>query len=178
MKKNIFVTLVLLGLIAVVLLLMFSLLRRPRDKAIKSTAPSAARVEDIAKYIMPPEEALHEGTWLQWPHNYGYDRKHIQRYEATWIHMARELSQGENVHIIAYDGEEKRPITAILENDASTNMRRVDFLIGRRMMFGYVTMDQSLSEMFKNISSLCKTGCSMAGVKRLIITYVMKYRNW
>jgi len=131
MKKNIFVTLVLLGLIAVVLLLMFSLLRRPRDKAIKSTAPSAARVEDIAKYIMPPEEALHEGTWLQWPHNYGYDRKHIQRNEATWIHMTRELSQGENVHIIAYDWEEKRRITAILENDAKTNMRRVSFLIGK-----------------------------------------------
>jgi len=45
--------------------------------------------------------------------------------------MTRELSQGENVHIIAYDGEEKRRITAILENDANTNMRNVSFLIGK-----------------------------------------------
>ena len=79
-------------------------------------------VDEIAKYKMPPEEALHEGTWLQWPHNYGYDHKHIQRYEATWIQMTRELSQGENVHIVAYDEEEKRRITAILENADADNI--------------------------------------------------------
>ena len=84
---------------------MFSLLHRSRVKevGIKSSTPSVTRNgasgEEIAKYIMPPEDAHHEGTWLQWPHNYGYDHKHIQRYETTWVQMTRELSRGENVHI-------------------------------------------------------------------------------
>ena len=119
---------------------MFSLLRRSRVKVgIKSTPPlpsvtgsgASASGEEIAKYIMPPEEAPHEGTWLQWPHNYGYDHKHIQRYEATWVQMTRGLSYGENVHIIAYDEEEKRRIIAILENDAKVDMDRISFLIAK-----------------------------------------------
>ena len=119
---------------------MFSLLHRSRVKVgIKSSSPlpsvtvasNGASGEEIAKYIMPPEEALHEGTWLQWPHNYGYDYKHIQRYEATWVQMTRELSHGENVHIIAYDEEEERRITVLLENDAQVNMDRISFLIAK-----------------------------------------------
>jgi agmatine deiminase len=118
-------------------MLMFSLLNR-RDNGLKSNATTAAHLifsveeeEGIAKYIMPPEEAPHEGTWLQWPHNYGYDRKHIQRYEATFIHMTRVLSQGENVHIIAYNREEKRRIKTILKNIADVDMDRISFLIGK-----------------------------------------------
>lgn len=137
MNTRILVSLSLLGLTAAIIisLIMFSLLHRSRAKGIKSstTLPSMTSVDEIAKYNMPPEEALHEGTWLQWPHNYGYDHKHIQRYEATWIQMTRELSQGENVHIVAYDEEEKRRITAILENDDADNidMDRISFLIAK-----------------------------------------------
>jgi agmatine deiminase len=114
---------------------MFSLLRRPKDDGLKSAAPTTAThfVHEgrLGKYIMPSEEAPHEGTWLQWPHNYGYDPKHIQRYEATWIHMTRELSQGENVHIIAYNEKERGRITALLENVADVDMDRISFLIAK-----------------------------------------------
>ena len=67
---------------------------------------------------MPPEELPHEGTWLQWPHNHGYDKHHIQRYESIWVQMTSELNRGENVHIIAYDKIEKERINNILASYA------------------------------------------------------------
>ena len=60
-------------------------------------------------FTMPAEEEVHEGTWLQWPHNNGWDSRHVERLEATWVEMARALHTGERVHIVTYDaGEEAR----------------------------------------------------------------------
>ena len=53
-------------------------------------------------YTMPPEEASHEGTWLQWPHNYTY-RGHTDRHDATFIAMTKALHTGERVHIVVYN---------------------------------------------------------------------------
>ena len=81
---------------------------------------------------MPPEELPHEGTWLQWPHNHGYDKHHIQRYESIWVQMTSELNRGENVHIIAYDKIEKERINNILASYADDiDMNKVSFVIGK-----------------------------------------------
>jgi len=51
---------------------------------------------------MPAEWELHEGIWLQWPHDdqwQGYQLK----LEKTWLEMAAALHEHENVHIIAQD---------------------------------------------------------------------------
>ncbi|MGE8511577.1 MAG: agmatine deiminase family protein, partial [Chryseobacterium culicis] len=69
-----------------------------------------------ALYKMPEESATHEGTWLQWPHQYQYGTTYRNRLDATWVAMAKELVQSEKVHIIAYDGVEKDRITALLNN--------------------------------------------------------------
>ena len=60
-----------------------------------------------ADYEMPFEEEEHEGTWLQWPHNNGWDPNHIQRYEETWIQMTEALHTGERVHIIVWNWRQR-----------------------------------------------------------------------
>jgi agmatine deiminase len=55
-----------------------------------------------AGFYMPAEWEQHEGTWLQWPH----DERHAgqqMRLEHFWLAMAKELHQGEMVHITVQD---------------------------------------------------------------------------
>ena len=80
--------------------------------------PTMANVPEISDpnniYTWPAEDEPHEGTWLQWPHNYGWDNKHIKRYEESWVQIVEALHGGERVHIIAYNGQEKKRIKRLL----------------------------------------------------------------
>ena len=78
-------------------------------------------------YTMPSEEALHEGTWLQWPHNNGWDRNHMERYEGIWLQMTKALHTEEKVHIIAYNDNHQTHIKALLIQEG-VDMTKVDFL--------------------------------------------------
>ena len=80
------------------------------------------------KYTMPEEISQHEGTWLQWPHNYTYPPYWREDLEPSWIEMTRELQAGENVHIIAYDDTEHNHIVQVL-TDAGVPLTNVDFFI-------------------------------------------------
>ncbi len=80
---------------------------------------------DQATFYMPAEEAAHEGTWLQWPHNYTY-RRHSQRHDETFIAMAKALHTGEKVHIIVYNEEEENRVEALLIA-ADLDMSQIDF---------------------------------------------------
>ena len=62
----------------------------------------------MAQYSMPSEEGPHEGTWLQWPHNYTYGSG-AEDVEASWVAMTAALTEGERVHIIAYNAGEIDP---------------------------------------------------------------------
>lgn len=77
-------------------------------------------------YKMPEESAPHEGTWLQWPHEYQYGVTFRNRLDATWVAMTRELVQSEKVHIIAYDEAEKKRIIGLL-NNAGVSLGNVTF---------------------------------------------------
>ena len=79
-------------------------------------------------YTMPEESATHEGTWLQWPHQYQYGVTYRNRLDATWITMTKELVSGEKVHLIVYDLTEKNRITALL-NAAAVSLANIDFKI-------------------------------------------------
>lgn len=59
-------------------------------------------------YVMPSEEEPHLATWLQWPHNFGWDTQHIRRYEAGWMQMTKALTKGENVYVIVYNQRQKK----------------------------------------------------------------------
>nr|WP_226904947.1 agmatine deiminase family protein [Pedobacter schmidteae] len=79
-------------------------------------------------YRMPEESAPHEGTWLQWPHQYQYGITYRNRLDATWTKMTQVLVESEKVHIIAYDEVEKTRITGLLTN-ASIPLTNIDFKI-------------------------------------------------
>nr|WP_232278799.1 agmatine deiminase family protein [Paenibacillus sp. 481] len=84
--------------------------------------------QTLGKYTMPEESSKHEGTWLQWPHNYTYGKGHKENLEDIWVEMTSALSEGENVHIIAYDKYEKEYIYDLLY-DEGVNMDKIDFYI-------------------------------------------------
>lgn len=79
-------------------------------------------------YTMPSEEGEHEGTWLQWPHQYEYGTFYRNSLDESWVEMTDALVQSENVHIIAYNNTEKNRIIALLTN-ASVDMSNVDFFV-------------------------------------------------
>ena len=79
-------------------------------------------------YAMPAESSTHEGTWLQWPHQYQYGVTYRNRLDATWITMTKELLSGEKVHIIVYDQTEKDRIITLL-NTSSVPLTNIDFKI-------------------------------------------------
>ncbi|MFE5431091.1 agmatine/peptidylarginine deiminase [Peribacillus simplex] len=82
----------------------------------------------VGKYTMPDESSKHEGTWLQWPHTFTYGKGYEEKVETIWIEMTAALSEGENVHIIAYDEYEKNYIYDLLY-DEGINMDKIDFYI-------------------------------------------------
>ena len=75
---------------------------------------------------MPDETLPHEGTWLQWPHQYEYGVTYRNRLDATWVAMTSALVGGEKVHIIAYNSTEQTRITNLLIA-AGVNLSNVDF---------------------------------------------------
>lgn len=86
--------------------------------------PKQEKVEVL--YTMPEESALHEGTWLQWPHHYQYGKTFRNRLDATWVAMTKSLVASENVHIIAYDQTEKDRIIGLLTTEG-VSLTKVDF---------------------------------------------------
>tara|TARA_B100000768_G_scaffold166319_1_gene169572 strand:- start:1432 stop:2670 length:1239 start_codon:yes stop_codon:yes gene_type:complete len=80
-----------------------------------------------AQYSMPHEESPHEGTWLQWPHNFTYGSG-AEDLEASWVDMTKALTTGERVHIIAYNVDQISDITNMLQS-ADVGMGQVDFQI-------------------------------------------------
>jgi len=78
------------------------------------------------QYTMPSEEQPHEGTWLQWPHQYEYGITYRNRLDATWVAMTGALVASEKVHIIAYNSTEQTRIINLLTT-ASVPLANVDF---------------------------------------------------
>lgn len=79
-------------------------------------------------YTMPDESLPHEGTWLQWPHQYQYGKAYRDGLDPTWVAMTKALVTSEKVHIIAYNKTEKNRITTLLK-DNGISLANVDFKI-------------------------------------------------
>ena len=80
------------------------------------------------QYTMPEETEEHEGTWIQWPHNYLYGPWYKDDVTSTFVDMAKALQVGEKVHIIAYDSTEYAYIVSEL-NSAGVPLTNIDFFI-------------------------------------------------
>ena len=79
-------------------------------------------------YKMPDESEPHEGTWLQWPHQYEYGTAYRNSLDASWVAMTAALVVNEKVHIIAYNSTEQTRITGKLTT-AGVPLANVDFKI-------------------------------------------------
>jgi agmatine deiminase len=79
-------------------------------------------------YTMPDEADPHEGTWLQWVHQYEYGASYRNRLDATWIAMTKALVLSEKVHIVAYNNTEKTRITNLL-TAANVPLGNIDFKV-------------------------------------------------
>lgn len=79
-------------------------------------------------YTFPSEELPHEGTWLQWPHQYQYGLTYRNRLDTTWVAMSQALVTSEKVHIIAYDATEQTRITNLLTS-MSVPLTNIDFKV-------------------------------------------------
>ncbi len=79
-------------------------------------------------YIMPEESAPHEGTRLQWPHEYQYGRTYRDRLDATWTAMTAALVHSEKVHLVVYDHAAQARVQRLL-TDAGISLNQVDFTI-------------------------------------------------
>jgi len=93
-----------------------------------SLSSNNATTQQKASYTMPQEDSEHEGTWLQWPHNFTYSEDHKESLQSIWIQMTKALATGEMVHIIAYNEEERVQIEMAL-NEADVDLSAVDFYI-------------------------------------------------
>ena len=80
------------------------------------------------QFTMPSEENQHEGTWLQWPHNFTYPPWIQEDNEPAFIQMVSALEPGENVNIIVYDLNEQSHVQQILI-DASIPLTNINFYI-------------------------------------------------
>lgn len=96
----------------------------PQTEEAKHQEASSADVF----YTMPDEADPHEGTWLQWPHQYEYGTTYRNRLDATWVAMTKALVTSENVHIIAYNATEKTRISNLL-SASGISLSNVDFRI-------------------------------------------------
>jgi len=95
--------------------------------ATVNTEEDTIAVDDNKTYHFPHEGLEHEGTWLQWPHDYTYDGTR-DAYEPIWIEMTRGLVKGENVHLIVYNEKEKEHVKDLLEKE-NIDMSKVDFYV-------------------------------------------------
>ena len=85
-------------------------------------------ISSYSQYIMPEETSEHEGTWLQWPHQYTYGMFYRNSLDNTWVEMTSALQNSEKVHIIAYNLSQKNRIITLL-NNANVPLTNVDFYI-------------------------------------------------
>lgn len=79
------------------------------------------------QWTLPAEDAPHEGTWLQWPHNFTYGSG-AEDVQASWVAMAGALAGGERVHVVVYNAQEAGEVLAAL-NAANVDVGQVDVFV-------------------------------------------------
>ncbi len=100
----------------------------PKETTITTPEKTESKKTSDKLYTMPEESEPHEGTWLQWPHQYQYGKTFRDRLDDTWIAMTEELIKSEKVHIIVYDEVEKERVIDML-NEEIISLSNIDFKI-------------------------------------------------
>ncbi|MBL7816311.1 MAG: agmatine deiminase family protein [Saprospiraceae bacterium] len=90
--------------------------------------PTDPKTDTTILYTMPDESEPHEGTWLQWPHEYQYGTTYRNRLDATWVKITKELVSSEKVHLVVYDETAKNRVVGLL-NTEGVLLTNIDFKI-------------------------------------------------
>lgn len=105
-----------------------------------TTSFGCSKSKSKVTFSFPSEEAIHEGTWLTWPHHYatkqsyyfgeeGIDGEvYVELLEPIWIEIAKALHTGENLHIIVYNQQEQTRVANLLQ-DNNVDLKNIDFVI-------------------------------------------------
>src|SRR5689334_19291258 len=67
-------------------------------------------------YYFPAEFALHQATWLSWPHNPDTWPGKIETIFPSYIRFVKTLTAGEYVHINVADQHMEEKVSAMLLN--------------------------------------------------------------
>lgn len=93
-----------------------------------TSTPNNTTGDTTILYTMPEESEPHEGTWLQWPHEYQYGATYRNRLDATWVAMTKALVSSEKVHLVVYDETEKNRVIGLL-NTEGVPLTNIEFKI-------------------------------------------------
>ncbi|MBI3331986.1 agmatine deiminase family protein [Candidatus Peregrinibacteria bacterium] len=74
-------------------------------------------------FRMPAEWEPHAATWLTWPHNENHWPGKFEKIPPIWAQMVRELSTGEDVHILVHSSEVQKNAEAELKRAGVTSSR-------------------------------------------------------
>jgi agmatine deiminase len=79
-----------------------------------------SELEQAGDLIMPAEWALHDSTWLSWPHNQETWAAFLGAAEAAMVAVVAALTPHEHVHINVLDADHGRHVGALLAKRASS----------------------------------------------------------
>nr|XP_004205494.1 agmatine deiminase [Hydra vulgaris] len=79
-------------------------------------------------FLFPSESCEHEGTWLQWPHEFEYGVTYRESLDKTWVAITKAIYLNEKVHIIAYNITEQNRISNLLQS-VGVSSKSIDFKI-------------------------------------------------
>ena len=82
-------------------------------------------------YRMPAEWEKHDAIWLSWPHDPTTFPDCVEKVEATYVQIIKEIHESENVNLFVKDQAMKQKATRLLEQAG------VDFGKIRFFMFDY-----------------------------------------
>lgn len=74
-------------------------------------------------YRMPAEWEPHAATWLTWPHDEAHWPGLYEKIPPIWARMAKELSAGEDVHILIHDAKTEAIAEKELKKAGATSDR-------------------------------------------------------
>jgi agmatine deiminase len=104
--------------------------RRP-DTYKPLTDPVSSKTPVEQGYRMPAEWEKHDAIWLSWPHDPLTFPDCVEKVEATYVQIIKEIHESENVNLFVKDQVMKQKVTCLLEQAG------VDFGRIRFFMFDY-----------------------------------------
>ena len=79
-------------------------------------------------YRMPAEWQKHDAIWLAWPYDPSTFPKRVEKVEATYVQIVKEIHEGEQVNLFVKDEQTKQKATKLFK-EAKIDLFRVNFYV-------------------------------------------------